>query len=61
MNYEQSTGPFYGAWVIVDRDPHENITMVFQSELDALRAANVRGYGRVVLVPYGKTLQEAEA
>lgn len=45
-----------GVWAVVDFDYGESITEVHPTEVDALRVLNGRGYGRVVFVPWGKTL-----
>ena len=44
-----------GVWAILDRDHYETITAVYPSEVEALRVLNGRGYGRVVLLPWGET------
>ena len=54
--------PFPGSvWAVVDRDHSESITSVHRTEIDALRVLNGRGFGRVVELPYGKTLEELVA
>lgn len=45
-----------GAWCVVDRDYGETITAVYLTELEALRAINDRGFGRVAFVKWGETL-----
>jgi len=47
-----------GAWALVDHDYGETIIAIYSTELDALRELNGRGYGRVVFVPWGKTLAD---
>lgn len=46
---------------MVDADYGESITAVYPSEVEALRALNGRGYGRVQFVPWGMTVAEATA
>lgn len=46
-----------GVWAVVDRDMGEHISMVFPSELEALRVLNGRGFGSVVFVPWGEGLE----
>jgi hypothetical protein len=49
-----------GIWAIVDLgSSSENISIVFATEIDALRALNVRGHGRVEFVPFGLSLTAA--
>lgn len=45
-----------GVWAVVDIDYGESITTVHAEEIDALRAINERGYGRVKFVPWGLSL-----
>lgn len=46
-----------GIWAIVDRDYDQYfVNSVHPAEIDALRALNERGYGRVVFIPWGATL-----
>lgn len=45
-----------GVWAVVDLYYGEIITEVHPTEVDALRVLNGRGHGRVVFVPWGKTL-----
>jgi hypothetical protein len=47
-------------WAVVDRDHSDYISAVYPSELEALRVLNGRGYGRVVLLPWGTELSELE-
>ena len=47
-----------GVWALVDFDHNETITSVFQSELEALRAINGRGYGEVKFVQWGRSLYD---
>ena len=54
-------GEAEGVWCICDQDYGESITIPFASEVDALRALNGRGYGRVAFVLFGKTLADSEA
>lgn len=49
-----------GVWAIVDRDYNTSITAVYPTEIDALRVINGREYGKVVFVPWGKTLADIE-
>lgn len=58
---EQEITSAEGVWCIADQDHGETITIPFPSEVDALRALNGRGYGRVYFVPWGMTLAEAQA
>jgi len=50
-----------GVWAVCDLDYGESITAVYATELDALRAINGRGYGRVRFVPWGKSLMQLES
>lgn len=45
-----------GVWAILDRDHYETIAAVYPSELEALRAVNWRGCGRVVPLAWGETI-----
>ena len=47
-----------GVSAIVDRDYGESITAVYPTEVDALRALNGRGFGRVVALPWGLQLSD---
>jgi len=49
-----------GVWALCDRDFGETITAVYSTEVEALRAINGRGYGRVVFLPFGKTLNDMD-
>jgi len=49
-----------GVWAVVDTDYGESITAVYETELDALRSLNGRGYGRVRFVPFGKSLVDLD-
>jgi len=48
-----------GVWAVCDRDYGETITLVYPTEIEALREVNARGYGRVVFVPWGTELPQA--
>jgi len=47
-----------GVWAIVDTDYGDSITSVHETELDALRVLNGRGYGRVLFIEFGSTLAD---
>lgn len=49
-----------GVWAVVDSDYHDTITMVYLEEIEALRAINERGYGKVKFVPWGKSLVDLD-
>ena len=45
-----------GVWAIVNFNDTEYIEMVFNSEIEALREVNRRGYGTVTFIDFGKSL-----
>lgn len=49
-----------GVWAVVTQDYYQNIDRVYEAEIDALRSINFAGYGKVVFVPWGKTLSDLE-
>jgi hypothetical protein len=50
-----------GVWAVVDNANYgEQVSEVHSEEIDALRQINGRGYGRVIFLPWGMTLQDAE-
>jgi len=57
----QGTDEALGVWAVIDRDHNEHVTAVHATEVDALRTLNGRGYGRVMFLPWGKTVYETEA
>ena len=52
--------PAKGVWAVVDIDYGESITEVYPVEVEALRAINRRGYGRVRFVPFGISLVDLD-
>lgn len=51
-----------GVWAVVDYDNSYNdyASTVYAEEIEALREVNGRGYGRVVFLPWGVEVREAE-
>lgn len=50
-----------GVWAVCQRDYGDHIEKVYETEIQALREVNLRGYGHVRFVEWGKDLNEMEA